>query len=319
MAITKYDEKYDALIDAQTWKFIERTNSWYPPDTVGQPIAKQREIYNAMCREFFARYPRGVGSENRLIENGTQTIAVRRYWLEGREAKAWVLYCHGGGFVVGGLDSHDDVCAELCAGTGFDIISVDYRLSPEHKHPDAFEDTLGGFEYIVSSCDLPIVVAGDSAGANLVAALSHATRSRKQKPCGQVLIYPGLGGDMTKGSYIEHCCAPLLNCEEISFYTGIRQSSNASIGDATYAPLADTDFSNLPPTFVVSAQCDPLCDDGMHYCAKINAAGGRAKWHEETGLVHGYLRARHNVKRARDSFERIISAISMMSTGQWNY
>ena len=90
-------------------------------------------------------------------------------------------------------------------------------------------------------------------------------------------------------------------------------------GDATYAPLQGTDFSNLPPTIVFSAQCDPLCDDGQVFCDRILAAGGKAHWIREDGLVHGYLRARTSVARARDSFERIVLAIEALGQEIWPY
>ena len=164
-----------------------------------------------------------------------------------------MLYLHGGGFVVGGLDSHDDVCAELCQRTGYELVSVDYRLAPEHLHPAAFDDALTAFEWVAKTYAQPILLAGDSAGGNLAAALAHATRGHERAPIGQVLIYPGLGGDMSKGSYVEHAEAPMLTVRDIEFYRDVRSGGPERQGDATVAPLADTDFSGLPPTVVVTA------------------------------------------------------------------
>ena len=98
-----------------------------------------------------------------------------------------------------GCDSHDDVCAELCGRTGYELVSVDYRLAPEHLHPAAFDDALAAFEWIAASLPQPILLAGDCAGGNLAAAVSHATRGHSRAPIGQVLIYPGLGGDIDEG------------------------------------------------------------------------------------------------------------------------
>ena len=310
---------YQSLIDAETWAFIEQTNSYYPPDTVDHTIDQQRKVYNLMCRAFFAGYPDGVSAEDKQIKSSGHTISIRRYRALRYDCRAMVLYYHGGGFVVGGLQSHDDICAEICHRTGYEVLSVDYRLSPEHKHPAAFEDALAAFEWAAVSYDLPILLAGDSAGGNLAAAVAHHTRKNPCKPIGQMLIYPGLGGDMNRGSYIKHANAPMLTVRDLDFYKDIRTGGKDFSRDISYRPLADTDFSGLPPTIVITAECDPLSSDGEIYRDRIMAAGGKAWWHEEAGLVHGYLRARHSVARARESFTRIIDSIKALGRKEWTH
>ncbi|WP_292137025.1 alpha/beta hydrolase, partial [Mesorhizobium sp.] len=263
---------YKTLIDAETWAFIERTNSYYPPDTIDYTIAQQRGIYDRMCREFFAGYPEGVAVETSAIATPTHDIPIRTY-RSTHKAAVTVLYVHGGGFILGGLDSHDDVCAELCARTGYEVVSVDYRLAPEHLHPAAFDDAMSAFEWAAANRDHPIVLCGDSAGGNLCAAVSHATRDRSKRPVGQVLIYPGLGGDRAKGSYVKHAEAPMLTIRDLEFYKHIRTSGVDRTGDITLSPLADTDFSNLPPTVLITAECDPLSSDGESYHDLVVAAG----------------------------------------------
>ncbi|AEH84933.1 alpha/beta hydrolase [Mesorhizobium opportunistum] len=307
---------YSTLIDAETWAFIERTNSYYPPDTIDYTIAEQRAIYDRMCREFFAGYPEGVAVETSAIATSTHNIPIRSY-RSARQAAATVLYIHGGGFILGGLDSHDDVCAELCARTGYEVVSVDYRLAPEHLHPAAFDDAMSAFEWVAANRDHPIVLCGDSAGGNLCAAVSHATRGHAKRPFGQVLIYPGLGSDRSRGSYVTHAEAPMLTARDIEFYKHVRTGGLDQTGDITLSPLADADFANLPPTVLITAECDPLSSDGEAYRDRIVAAGGRAYWLEEPGLVHGYLRARHTVGRARASFTRIVDAVAALGQGAW--
>jgi acetyl esterase len=306
---------YRALIDAETWAFIDRTNSYYPPDTADDTIEQQRAVYDRMCRAFFAGYPEGVGVETKAISAPGRDIPVRVY-RTSEDPPAVTLYFHGGGFVVGGLESHDDVCAELCARTGHEIVSVDYRLAPEHVHPAQFDDALAAFEWAAATCERPIVLAGDSAGGNLAAAVSHATRGHPRRPVCQVLIYPGLGGDQSTGSYVTHAEAPMLSVRDLDFYRQARTGGRSLPGDPTLSPLADTDFSALPPTVIVTAECDPLSSDGEAYRDRILAAGGRALWHEEKGLVHGYLRARHSVARARQSFTRIVEALAALGRGE---
>ncbi len=304
---------YERLIDEETWDFIRKTSESYPDDAVELSIADQRRVYDVMCQEFRQPRPEGIETQD-LSANG---VPVRLY-TAGHPTRT-VVYYHGGGFVVGGLDSHDDVCAEICAQTGYRVIAVDYRLCPEHQHPAQFQDAWAATNWAAEEYGDPLVLAGDSAGGNLASAVAHYARGRLDNILGMVLIYPGLGGDPTQGSYVEHSNAPLLTSADIKFYENVRCSGDVPQGDPTYAPLHDTDFSGLPPTIVVTADCDPLRDDGQAYCEKIVAAGGQACWINEPGLIHGYLRARTTVARAKDSFERISVAIEALGQGVWSY
>lgn len=303
---------YSNLIDAQTWGFIRETESWYPPDTINLSIEGQRDVYDRMCCAFRCDYPKDVHAQDRMADG----VPVRVYDKADVAATAVVLYFHGGGFVVGGLESHDDVCAEICDRTGFKVVSVDYRMAPEYLHPAAYDDCLAAFHWAVCAYKLPLVLVGDSAGGNLTAAVAHTVRKTDNRVAGMVLIYPSLGENKDCGSYAFHANAPMLTRADMDFYADIRTQGADVSGDATYAPLSDSDFSGLPPTVVFSAECDPLCDDGEDYCAALQNAGGQAVWVNELGLVHGYLRARHSVDRARDSFSRIVFAIDMFGQGQ---
>ena len=298
---------YHKIIDAPTWAFIRATDAAYPPDTASLSIADQRQIYDRMCRAFFRGYPPGVIAEDRVIGG----VPCRAYPGAG---PASVIYLHGGGFVVGGLHSHDDICAEIRSTTGLTVISVDYRLSPEHRHPDAFDDACA----VVRATSGPLVLVGDSAGGNLAAATAHALRD--PRILGQVLIYPGLGGNRQKGSYVTHAHAPMLTAADLEFYAGIRHGGTAPPpGDATVSPLQDKDFSGLPMTLAIGAECDPLHDDASAYTVAICAAGGRAHAVTATGLVHGYLRARATVPRAADSFALITATITAFADGNWPF
>ncbi len=310
--------KYKNLLDEETWAFIEETQALYPANSENFSISQQREFYEHLCRHFYAEHPDGVNSFDGEIKALHGSIATRGYQMSGSSPKAQVVYFHGGGYVVGGLDSHDDICAEICARTGFPVTAIDYRLAPEHTYPDDFNDALAGFEHVATTADLPVVITGDSAGGNLAAAVSHATRNREKMPIGQVLIYPGLGSDLTSGTFIEHADAPMLSTKETMFYKKMRSGGReVLLLEPHCSPLNDTNFAGLPPTVIVSAQCDPLSGDGKAYHDKITSAGGKSLYYNETGLIHGYLRARHSVKRAKESFSRIIEAISLLGVGQW--
>lgn len=303
---------YSKLIDGEIWRFIRETDAHYPPNAANQTVVQQREVYNKMCRAFFAGYPDGLNIRDEQID----IVPTRIY--EPDNPQGTVVYTHGGGFVVGGLESHDDVCAEIADQTGLRVVSVDYRLCPEHPHPAAIEDAVSVVLYASQAWPEPLVLAGDSAGGNLAAAACHILRDSIQI-AGLVLIYPTLGGDMTKGSYVDHANAPMLSIEDLKFYSAIRFAAPPNGPDPTASPLEDTGFGDLPPTVSITAECDPLADDGRDYRDAILNAGGQAVWFNEKGLVHGYLRARHQSKRARDSFARIISEIKMLARGEWHH
>ncbi|TGQ74564.1 esterase [Mesorhizobium sp. M00.F.Ca.ET.186.01.1.1] len=308
--------KYQTRLDPELWAYIDEVNAWYPPEISGLPIDRQREVYDRMCRAFHQGRPPGVTASDGLIAAPDHAIPVRRYQLADGTPRATVLYFHGGGFILGGLDSHDDICAEICAGTGFAVLSVDYRLAPEHLHPAAFDDALAAFEWAAAESERPLLLCGESAGGNLAAGAAQATRHHSRAAIGQLLIYPGLGGDEHARSYIEHAAAPLLSAGDIAFYRDVRAARRQSPDDATFSPLRDKDFSGLPPTVIVTAECDPLSSDGEAYRDRILAAGGRAWWDEEPRLVHSFLRARTTVPAAAAAFARIIAAIAALGRGE---
>lgn len=311
---------YSRLIDTETWAFIERTNSFYPPDTIDFTISQQREIYDRMCRAFHAGYPAGVVTQTTDIHTPTHAIPIRIYRAARPDAAAVVIYFHGGGFVLGDLESHDDICAEISARTGYDVVSVDYRLSPEHLYPACHEDGYAAYQWAAERYrDRAIVLGGDSAGGTIAAAVAGRYRRHDHAPAGQVLIYPSLGGDRTEGSYIIHADAPMLTARDLDFYHVSRTGGADVAGDAGFSPLCDPDFSDLPPTVCIMAECDPLASDGPAYRDAIAAAAGKAISFEEKGLVHGYLRARHSVERARASFSRIVEAITALGRHEWPY
>ncbi len=294
---------YQSLIDAPTWAFIRRTEACYPTDAANRSIAEQRVIYDAMARAFHRGYPPGITARDET----TAGVPCRIY--QGRLPT--VIYLHGGGFIMGGLHSHDDICAEICARTGFRVVSVGYRLAPEHLHPAAYEDALAVARAIAASG--PYLLVGDSAGGALAASVAQGLRHHDARALGLVLIYAGLGGNPDQGSYLTHANAPMLTRDDVRFYGKVRHKDGvAPTDDPTAYALHDTDFGGLPRAAVFSAECDPLADYGREYCARITAAGGQAEWHLEQGLVHGYLRARACVPRAAASFERIITAITTL-------
>jgi acetyl esterase len=271
-------------------------------------VARQRSDYETVVRQFNYTHPAGINTRDSRLAGRHGEIPLRHYSYRGGNDSAQVLFIHGGGFVLGSLDSHDDICAELCAASGYDLVSVDYRLSPEYFHPVHLDDVEDAFH--ACQHDNAILV-GASAGGTLSAALCHRLRAKRHKAAGQVLIYPSLGGDcFDLDSYRDNADAPLLSTADIQFYRGARCAGDSlPLDDPEFYPLVAPDFEGIAPTIAFSADVDPLRDDARLYVEKLQAAGISAQWINEAGLVHDYLRARHVSAAAGAAFARIGNAI----------
>jgi acetyl esterase len=292
--------KYPQITDPGIRDFLEAGENFYPADAVNFTMAEQRAFYDKYCAHF--RKPRPVSLEVEDFNVGA--VLCRRYTPKSPKAK--FLYLHGGGYVLGGLESHDDICAELAEGAEVEVTAVEYRLAPEYPFPAAFDDCWEVLETLG-----PCIVGGDSAGGNLSAALCLKSRDvNGLKIIAQVLIYPGLGGDLSKGSYITQAHAPGLSTADTIFY----RDMYAGYPHKYAGPLQETDFRNLPPAFIVAAGHDPLHDDATEYAARLKAAGGKAELREEPLLIHAYLRARHMSEPARDSFKAIVQAVKVFAS-----
>ncbi|MDX3925013.1 MAG: alpha/beta hydrolase [Shinella sp.] len=280
---------------------------FYPADAVDAPIVQQRRWYDALCAEFDAPTPEGLVKADGMVAG---RVPVRRYRPAGIRTAALLLYIHGGGFVVGSLASHDAICAEISHAAGAELISIDYRLAPEHVWPAAFKDCRDVLLSLLNE-KRPIVVIGDSAGGNLAAGLAIMARDERISGlAGQVLIYPGLGGDLVSGSYEAMSEAPGLTTADVRYYRGVLR---APAGDPYAFPLAAQDFSGLPPAYVTGAFFDPLRDDARFYAARLAEAGVDVEYREEPQMIHAWLRARHMSEGAREGFGALCAAVARMA------
>jgi len=296
-----HNSKYSAIADPGIREFMLEGERFYPADAASFTLAEQRAFYDKYCAHFRKMRPAAVTTEDVTIAG----VACRIYRTNGTPNPPVVLYLHGGGFVVGGLESHDDVCAEICDGADVAVVAVQYRLAPENPFPAALDDCWGVLTFFAKNLT-KIAIAGDSAGGNLAAALCLKARDESGPPImGQVLIYPGLGGDMSRGSYLTQANAPGLSTADVVYYRDTYKG-----GDSKYAaPLRETNFGGLPPAFLVAAGLDPLHDDCEAYASRLNAAGVPALVRDDPLLVHAFLRARHMSEPAADAFRAIVEAI----------
>ncbi|MGX5722876.1 alpha/beta hydrolase [Shinella zoogloeoides] len=287
--------------------FHKRCEDFYPADAVDADIIQQRAWYDALCAAFDAPPPAGMVKQDGLV---AERIPVRRYRPAQVASETRLLYIHGGGFVVGSLESHDAICAEISEAAGAELVSVDYRLSPEHVWPAAFDDCWAVLVELLLESH-PVAVIGDSAGGNLAAGLVLKARDEGLKGiAGQVLIYPGLGGDLASGSYVEMAEAPGLSTADVAYYREVY----AAPGDATHAfPLRAENLAGLPPAFISGAFFDPLRDDARAYAARLILAGVPVEYREEKQMIHAWLRARFMSEGARVGFAALCDAVRRMA------
>jgi len=286
-------------------EFLEICNHFYPADAVDAPIAQQRAWYDALCARFDRPLPDGL-----IFQDEVLFVPIRRYRPARIATETVLLYLHGGGFVVGSLDSHHAICAEIAEFAEAELISVDYRLAPEHVWPAQTDDCYGVLKQLVGQ-DRQVVVIGDSAGGNLAAGLALRARDEElQGILGQVLIYPALGGDLVSGSYREMAHAPGLTTADIAYYRAVLKAPES---EPVVHPLLSRDLSGLPAAYITAAHFDPLRDDGRIYAERLTQSGVAATFREEPQMVHAWLRARHMSEGAREGFKALCEAIQHFS------
>lgn len=286
--------------------FITKCDAFYPPDAVAAGIEQQRVWYDALCAEFAFPHPDGMQVEDDVIAD----VPVRHYRPANVSTPHKIVYIHGGGFVVGSRDSHDSICAEISGTTSAELISIDYRLAPEHVWPAQHEDCHKVVQSLLAS-GKKLVLVGDSAGGMLAAGL--AVRAREEgfgdRIIGQALVYPALGGDLNWPSYGQMANAPGLSTDDVIYY---RDVLKAPMDDPYAHALSVDDLRGLPQTYITSAYFDPLRDDGREFTARLARAGISVQYREEPQMIHGWLRARHSSDGAKAGFNHLCDAISAM-------
>lgn len=285
---------YESYLSTEVKRFIAETEALYPADIDLSNWAEVRAVYDRMCAAFRGPRPQGL----QVIDHKIAGVPVRTY---AETSEVTILFAHGGGFVVGGLDSHDDLCADLADRAGCQVVAVDYRLSPENKHPAAYDDLIRVAEMLCPQGR--VILCGDSAGGTLCAAVAGTRADLGFR--GQVLIYPMLGYTVQGGSFHQHALAPMLTTAELSVYAEAR---GGAPDDPTAIPALG-DLAQLPPTRLFPAECDPLCDDAVRYNDAAVAAGANSSVTVQMGMVHGWQRGRRNGPKMGACFDQIVTAL----------
>jgi len=257
--------------------------------------------------------------ENFAIDGPEGPLPVRLYVPDAEGPYPVVVYFHGGGFVAGSLDTHDNVCAGLTRRADCLTISVDYRQPPEHRFPAAVEDSYAALEWVHEFADQldadtdRVALAGDSAGGNLAAAASLMARDQDGPPVAyQALVYPALASPVVHefDSHGENGSGYLLELETSQWYGEQYAGSPAHYRNAYFAPLLATDYEGLPPTSVVTAGFDLHRDEGVAYVDRLREAGVDARHHHYEEMIHAFVSLTDTISHAEDALDALGSDLA---------
>jgi acetyl esterase len=234
---------------------------------------------------------------DRRIEGPAGEIPLRLYTPPGRGPFPVLLYFHGGGFVIGDLDDYDGTCRELCDGAGCIVVSVGYRLAPEHRFPAATDDCLAATRWVGEHAAAfdgdpdRIAVGGDSAGGNLATVTALRIRDEGGPAlCAQLLVYPVTDHvERETASMRDNADGYLLTRDTIRWFANHYLGPDGNPDDARVCPLRAVSLADLPPALVLTAEYDPLRDEGEAYAEALRAAGVATTLSRYDGAIHGFF------------------------------
>ena len=200
-----------------------------------------------------------------------------------------LIYLHGGGWVVGDVETHDPLCRRVANGTGARVVSVDYRLAPEHPFPAGLDDAEEVLHWLWTEDPArPLGVAGDSAGASLTAGVALRARDQQIPLAAQLMFYPATDPAMTSPSFAENGAGYFLTGRDMAWFYQQYLPGGAASGTAAEADLTRADVAGVAPAIVATAEFDPLRDEGAAYAARLKDAGVPAEYVPGPGLIHGF-------------------------------
>ncbi|MFI5394205.1 MAG: alpha/beta hydrolase [Candidatus Binatia bacterium] len=282
-------------LDPQAQAFLDQVQAMNVPPFHTLSVEEARKAAEALSA--FHGAPEPVGSVDNLAVPGPGgEIGLRVYTPEQDGPLPMLVYFHGGGWVLGDLESHDGVCRALTNAVNCIVVSVDYRLAPEHKFPAAAEDAYAAARWVAENAaslggdPKRIAVGGDSAGGNLAAVAALMARDRGGPLLTyQLLIYPATDASYATASCRENGNGYLLTVDMMRWFQNHYLRSDADRDDPYAAPLRAGDLRGLPPALVITAEFDPLRDEGEAYAARLRAAGVLADLKRYDGMIHGFF------------------------------
>lgn len=283
------------------------------------PPAEARATYDRfIVPQNFDPVPIGT-VEDQMIPGPGGDLRIRIYHPETADTALPVfLFIHGGGFVIGSIESRDPQCRMICRDVGCMVVSLDYRMGPEHPFPAAPEDCWAALTWIAENAantgvdPSRIAVGGDSAGGNLAAGLAlRARNAGGPELCAQILIYPVTDLFFEQGlpSYALLDADYFLTRDQMIWYYDCYTPGLTKTDDIRLSPCKADDLSGLPPAQIITAEFDPLRDDGKRYGERLEAAGVAVEYTCMSGMIHGYWHYGKRIDAATEALNLNIEAL----------
>jgi acetyl esterase len=291
------DPKTGNKLDPQAAQVIEWVHQPGIPDFADMNPVEARALFEKSAPTLDAKPEALFHVEDRKIPGPGGDLLLRIYIPEESRAPLPVmLWIHGGGFVIGSVNSYDGVCRAMCKQSGVIVVSVDYRLAPEYPHPAPVDDCFAALQWVATNAAsfggdaTRLAIAGDSAGGNLAAVCAILARDRGGPELKrQILVYPVTAPDCESESHHLFGVGYLLSRRMIQYFFGLHSGGQDHARDFRYAPLITPDLSGLAPALVIVAGFDPLRDEGIAYAKRLQDAGNPVDLLAFDGMVHGFF------------------------------
>jgi acetyl esterase len=290
----------------QVRAFLDQVQaSGLPPLNELAPHAARQQ--SSLVNEFVGAGPDVAKVGNFAIPTSAGEIPARRY--VPHDAAGVVLWIHGGGWVICDLESHDAMCRLLANGSGCEVVAIDYRLAPEHPFPASLEDSWDALNWVAEHAGgRPVIVGGDSAGGNLAAVCTLRARDRGGPDLAlQVLVYPVTDYDLTTPSNERHGIGneTFLTTVEMEWFWHHYVADPEARSHPEASPLRADDLSGLPPAIVLTAEYDPLRDDGLGYVEALRGAGVSVTHHHYDDMIHAFFTLVNLLERGNEAVAQI--------------
>ena len=291
----------------QARSVLEEIEAFGPRSSDSLSIEDRRRLEHTEPR--FSGNPQPVGATRDVeIDGPAGKVTLRLYIPDAPPPHAQVLFIHGGGWALGAIEFADPLCRALCRASGMLIGSVEYRLAPEHKFPAGLEDAYAALQWLDANATAngsrrgPIAVCGDSAGGNLAAAVAQMSRDRGGPLIAlQVLIYPALDPTLSRPSMTTCATGYGLTRDDMRLFWDLYLRTPHDAADPYACPPRAKSLAGLPPALIVTAEFDPLVDEGEAYGAQLTADGADATVTRYPGMIHGFIGYLGRVDAARDA------------------
>ncbi len=284
------------MLDPQAKKFLETLESLGTPPFESMEVFEARATAAASAELIGPALPVAEIRDLTALGLGGE-IPLRLYRPDSDELCPALVYLHGGGWVLGDIPTHEKLCTEIVHGAGCAVVSVDYRLAPEHKFPAAADDAFAAMQWVMAHAEelgidgQRVAVGGDSAGGNLAAVACLMAKDRqKTMPVCQALIYPITNCDFGTASYRENAEGYLLTRSTMRWFWRCYVDSDADMLHLYASPMRAEDLSGLPPAFVITAEYDPLRDEAEVYAECLQEAGVPTTLTRYDGMIHAFIR-----------------------------